>query len=358
MTERGAEGRVAGQVVVVSRDAALLEEVHRVAAGAGVVPVVTDEPAAACRWWPEASLLLVGSDLAAPLAELAPPRRSGVLLLTTAAEAQDFRVAVSLGAESVLELPTAADWLAGTLADVADPRAPGLTVAVIGGSGGVGATVLATALAQAASWSGPSVLVDLDPWGPGADFALGLEATGGLRWDSLDAGGRLGGGMLRHALPRSGGLGVLTWGAGRDLPGPAPVRAVLDAARRGHDLVVVDLPRRPCEAVEDALVRCDRVLLVVSPTLGGIAAACAVRDVLGHRPSVVLRGRGVDPVEVAAVVGPVVAEVPEHRGVAESMELGLGPLRGPRGSFARSVLGLLQDLRSGAGAGLLREVGR
>lgn len=345
MTERGEDA----QVVVVSADPVLLEEVHRLAAGAGVVPVATEDPAVACRWWSGATLVLVGSDLAAALAELAPPRRTGILLLTTTAQPQDFRTAVTLGAESVLELPTASDWLSGTLADVADPREPGLTVSVIGGSGGVGATVLATALAQAAAWEGPTALVDLDPWGPGADFSLGLERTGGLRWDSLDVTGRLGGGMLRRALPRNGRLGVLSWGECRDAPGPLPVRTVLDAARRGHDLVVVDLPRRPGEAVEDALVRSDRVLLVVSPTLGGIASACAVRDVLGHRPLVVLRGRGVDPAEVGAVLGPVVAELPEQRSVPESMELGLGPLRSPRGAFARSVLGLLGELRSGAG---------
>lgn len=345
MTERGVDG----QVVVVTDDAALLEEVHRLAAGAGVVPAVTGEPTTACRWWTEATVVLVGSDVAGALADLGPPRRSGVLLLTPSAGAHDFRAAVTLGAESVLELPAAADWLAGTLSDVADPRPPGLTVAVIGGSGGVGATVLATALAQAASWQGTAALIDLDPWGPGADFALGLEQAGGLRWDSLDGAGRLGGGMLRRALPRSGQLGVLSWGATRVPLDSLPVRTVLDAARRGHDLVAVDLPRRPGATVDEALVRADRVLLVVDPTLGGIASACAVRDLIGHRPSVVLRGRGVDPAEVGAVLGPVLAELPEQRSVCESVELGLGPLRSSRGAYARTVVGLLEELRHGAG---------
>lgn len=143
---------------------------------------------------------------------------------------------------------------------------------------------------------------------------------------------------------------MLAWGRGRDERGPLPVRTVLDAARRGHDLVVVDLPRRPGEAVTEAVVRSDRVLLVVEPSLGGITSACAVRDALGHRPLVVVRGRGVDPREVETVLGPVVAEIPDQRSVRESLDLGLGALRSPRGALARSVDGLLEGLRSGAGA--------
>lgn len=333
-----------GQVVVASGDETLVEEVHRLAAGVGVVPMVTDQPAVAARWWQDAALVLVGADLAGPITLVAPGRRAGVLVLAREAEAADFRHAVDLGAESVLELPMAADWLSGTLADVADPRTPGLTVAVLGGSGGAGASLLAAALAQAVSWQGPSLLVDLDPWGPGADWTFGLERSEGVRWENLEATGRLGGGMLRSALPRSGRLGVLTW-ADRPVREQAmPVRTVLDASRRGHDLVVVDLPRRPGPAVEEALLRADRVLLVVLPTLAGIVSASAVSEALGCRPWVVVRGRGVDLAQVEEVLGPVIAEVPEQRGVGEATALGLGPLRSPRTALAKSVLGLVEDL--------------
>ena len=46
----------------------------------------------------------------------------------------------------------------------------------------------------------------------GADLLLGAETVPGLRWPQLArARGRLGGGMLREALPRLDGLSVLSW---------------------------------------------------------------------------------------------------------------------------------------------------
>ena len=60
-----------------------------------------------------------------------------------------FSVALALGAESVAELPRSESWLVEVLTDAGD-RAPrrGLTVGVVGGSGGAGATTFACALGQ------------------------------------------------------------------------------------------------------------------------------------------------------------------------------------------------------------------
>ena len=49
----------------------------------------------------------------------------------------------------------------------------GAVVAVIGGSRGAGASVFATALAQAAA---DALLIDADPWGGGIDLVFGSEA--------------------------------------------------------------------------------------------------------------------------------------------------------------------------------------
>ena len=66
-----------------------------------------------------------------------------------------------------------------------------------------------------------TLLVDLDPLGGGLDLLLGAERLAGLRWPDLaGARGRLGGGMLRDALPRLDGLSLLSWAGG-----PAPSRS-------------------------------------------------------------------------------------------------------------------------------------
>src|SRR5579875_2141374 len=73
-------------------------------------------------------------------------------------------------------------------------------VAVLGGSGGVGASTFAAALATAA---GRAVLVDCDPLGGGIDVLLGVEAVPGARWSGLRVnGGRLDPHALDEGLPR------------------------------------------------------------------------------------------------------------------------------------------------------------
>ena len=83
----------------------------------------------------------------------------------------------------------------------------GVVVGVIGGSGGVGASSFASVLAAAAV---PSVLIDLDLAGGGADVLLGIEAVPGARWSGLQLdGGRLDPALLADGLPRWRDVAVL-----------------------------------------------------------------------------------------------------------------------------------------------------
>ncbi len=85
-----------------------------------------------------------------------------------------FRDALGVGAETVAGLPASETWLVELLTDVGDgAAAPGVTIGVIGGSGGAGATVFAAALAQMATGVGRTLLVDADPIGAGIDRVLG-----------------------------------------------------------------------------------------------------------------------------------------------------------------------------------------
>src|SRR5262249_19534242 len=144
-----------------------------------------------------------------------------------------FKTALALGAENVAELPGSGSWVVESLTDVGD-HSPvrGLTVGVVGGSGGAGATTFACALGQLAAREGTAVVVDLDPLGPGLDRVLGLEATEGVRWDELcQTTGRLSARALREALPRRVSLGVLTWASGpHGSLQPFAVREALSAA--------------------------------------------------------------------------------------------------------------------------------
>ncbi|HEU5038395.1 MAG TPA: septum site-determining protein Ssd [Nocardioides sp.] len=339
--------------LIVTRDQALLEELLRLAAAAGVRPDVATDGGAALRGWAAAPLVLVGADMAEDLARIAPARRPRVYVVAWGLVAdQMFRIALAVGAESVAQLPRSEAWLTELLTDLGDDAgspAEGLMVGVIGGSGGAGATTFACALGQVGARRGRTLVVDADPFGPGIDRVLGLEERDGVRWDGLcDTTGRLSARALREALPRREDLGALSWRAGS--PGTLQAfaaREVLSAARRGHDLVVVDLPRTPDALLDEIAARCDRLLVVVVPTVAGVASA--VRTCARHRDPatvrLVLRGHGVAAAQVARATGvPVLAMMPDQRGLAEAIDLGLGPVRSRRGALGRAATEVLDQL--------------
>ncbi|GAB7003512.1 septum site determining protein [Nocardioides sp. AN3] len=342
--------------LLVTADETLLDELVRLCAAAGTAPDVTTEVGAALRGWSSAAVVLVGADLAPDLARASPPRRDSVHVVAwRTAPDELFRTALAVGAEGVVLLPTSAEWLAALLGDVGDVgRARGLTVGVMAGSGGAGATTFACALAQLSSRAGPTVVLDADPLGPGVDRVLGFEDRPGVGWDELSrTAGRLSARSLREGLPRDGDLAVLTWGSG-DHPRPlqiSSVREVLSAARRGHDTVVVDLPRAADGVTDELVSRCDRVLLVVAASLTGIASASRLVTRFGDRSRlrVVVRGVGAEPEAVAHAVGlPLIAAMADQRGLAESIDLGLGPLRSRRGPLGRAARAVLSNMPAAA----------
>ncbi len=349
--------------LLVSADPLLVSEVQRLAAAAGVLPDVVPSPEQALAAWSAAPLVLVGQDLAAALAGCRPARRDRVHLLARAPVADAlFRVALALGAESVSGLPASDAWLVELLTDVGDGAAePGVVLGVIGGSGGAGATVFATALAQRAASRAHTLLVDADPLGAGVDRVLGLESVEGIRWDAmLQTTGRLSSRSLREALPRAGRLSVLTWPTDRPASLQAfALREVLSAGGRGFDAVVLDLPRHPDPVVLEAVSRCDHLLLVSTLTVAGVASATRVAHLLpsgGPARHLVTRGNraGVTPEAASRLLRiPLLAAMGPQRGLDEAVDLGAGPghsRRGPLGRAARTAVEQLLPARRLAAA--------
>jgi secretion/DNA translocation related CpaE-like protein len=344
-------GMITTTALLITRDELLLDDLLRLAAAAGCRLEVAHDAPAGLRAWSSATVVLVGVDLASRVAEQRPPRREQVHVVGHGPAPDDaFRHALGAGAVDVVELPGSETWLVEVLTDAGDAvagRRAGRahTVGVVAGSGGVGATTFACALALTAAASRAATLVDLDPLGPGVDRVVGLDGADGVRWDGLvTSRGRLSSHSLRTALPTKDGLAVLTWemGAPTELDA-ASVREVLSATQRGNDLVIVDLPRALDDVTAEVVTRCDRVLLVTDPTVAGVASAgkvAAVLRSLNPRVEAVVRaGRGTLPAaQVADALGlPLVADVPRHRRLAEHVDLGLGPVHGHRSALARAA---------------------
>lgn len=198
------EGRQ-NRPLIVTEDAALLDDLLRLCAAAGVEPEVhhglPGRGGGGGGGCDSAPLVLVGDD-AAPRVRGAARRRGVLLVGRDQDDPEVWRRAVEIGADHVLRLPDAEAWLVDRIADVAEGAGrQALTVGVIGGRGGAGASTLACALAVTAARGGErAMLVDADPLGGGLDVLLGGESAEGLRWpDFAGSRGRVGGGEIGRA---------------------------------------------------------------------------------------------------------------------------------------------------------------
>jgi len=273
----------------------------------------------------------------------------------------DWQIAISVGAQQVMNLPADEADLVAALSSAAesggDGDGRGPVVAVMGGRGGAGASLFATALARSAR---NALLIDADPWSGGIDLVVGTDEKQGLRWPDLALEhGRLDFAALRQALPRLDGLSVLSSvRSGNDVE-PGPLAAVIDAGRRGGATVVCDLPRGMTRSVELALDAADLVVLITTADVGGCAATTAVAAALGAiNPNVGLVVRGPSPaglrsVDVARIVDrPLLATMRPQPSLAGMLERGGLRMshRSPLATAARRVLTVLALHPSSAAA--------
>lgn len=349
----GPAGPLPACPLVVTADPDLLDDALRLAAAAGVELHVEPEPGAARAAWSIAPLVLVGSDRARACLASGLPRRAGVVLVgLDLDDAGVWRLAVELGAPDVAFLPDAEGWLVDRLARAVEADGPPAAVlAVVGGRGGAGATTLAAALAVTGARAGHRVLlVDADPLGGGIDLVLGGEEQDGLRWPDLAGSrGRLPAASLRSALPRLHDLTVLSWDRGDAVAvSDEAVTAVLGAAGRSSDLVVVDLPRSLDAAAAAAVAAADAVILLVPAEVRACLAAARVAAAV--RPlcqdlRLVVRGPAPAGLEAQVVAGslglPLAGVLRAEPGLAAALERGEVPAgrgRGPLATFCRALL--------------------
>lgn len=347
---------MAASVLILTERDDLLDDLLRLCAAAGAEAEVVHGAPLAPGQWEGAPLVLAGDDWAAAAAPGGPPgrRRPGVLLVGR--DLDDHTIwarAVALGAEQVLHLPDDETWLTDRIADAVEGAGQtALTVGVLGGRGGAGASTLAGGLAVAAARRGHrTMLIDCDPLGGGLDLLLGGERADGLRWPAFTAArGRLSAAALEESLPELHGLRLLSWDrtAASPLPGEA-MRSVLTAARRRGGLVVLDLPRTLDEAVAEALPALDLGLLTVPAGLRGVAAARRVAESSGAlirdlRAVVRTAGGAADlsGPEAARMLGlPLAGELPDEPGTSAPGSGGEPPGADPKGTLGRFCSALL-----------------
>lgn len=225
--------------------------------------------------WRRASVVFVGQRSAAGLADLGLGRRPGVYLVGSDPE-ELGRWSMPVGA-GVVPLPEGRAWLTSLLAQGGAGSAP--VVTVVGGSGGLGASTLAAALACRAARRGVNVvLIDLDGLGGGLDLLLGAEAAAGWRWPRLAAAAGFVGDLTAH-LPSVDGVSLLSMprGEGVDVA-REPLTAVVGSLQRSHDLVIIDPGRALGVALRDSVQLATSLLFIVGTALRSLAASQELAD--------------------------------------------------------------------------------
>lgn len=359
---RSGAGRSPDQVpLVVTGDLELLDSILAAAAAAGIEPTVTSEAASLRPVWASAPMVIVGIDRARQVSELVLPHRTQVYVVgAECSQQQLWQWSAPLGA-AVVSLPVGTGLLTAAIADLTvRPGDGGLTLAVIGGSGGIGASTLAAGLCYtAAARDTSSMLIDLDPVGGGIDLLVGAESVPGWRWPRLSrAQGHLG--DLTGHLPRVAGMDVLSVSRVEEETAidvsPDSVRAVLASARRSHRLIVADVSRTMTASSREMLRRVDQTLLVVAANVRGIAAAEQVLTQL--RPATsdlgllarMPRSGGVDASMVSQRLDlPLIGILGEDATVRLGAERGEPPGRAAKGPVAKLTGRLLDSLPTEVG---------
>jgi secretion/DNA translocation related CpaE-like protein len=341
--------------LVVTSDADLLDDLLRLAAAGGSEVEVAPDPAAARPRFAAARLVVVGVDQLEPCLRARLPRRAR-LVVVGRGELPDetWVLANRLGVMNVAALPEAEAWLVDRFAERLDAATGGRVLAVIGGRGGAGASILAGGLAVTSVKAGHrTLLVDGDPLGGGLDLLLGWENIEGVRWPALaDAEGRVDPPALLEALPHRGDLVVLSFD--REQMPAVPTEAMaatLDAGRRGRDVIVADLPRHLDDAAALALQTADRTVLIVPAELRATAAAVRVaRAVRLHCEDVTVVVRGPAPGklrarDVAKALGlPLAGSLRPDPGMCQALERGEAPAADGKGPLAGLCRRLVADL--------------
>ena len=222
------------------------------------------------------------------------------------------------------------------------PQSPRV-IALIGGKGGVGTSVIAAGVAQVAGEE--ALLLDLDALGGGIDLVLGAENAPGQRWPELC---HVRGSMEPDSIhPAQSPLGVHFISHTRSFTevSVAAVTAVIQAAKKRYSLIIVDLPSHlPDPALLSVI---DQMFVVVTGDVRACASAAAtvsqLRPLHPHISCIVRTSP--DAVRIAEFLGlPLAAEVLWEPRLADDIEKGLAPASRKRGQIYVGVEQVLQTL--------------
>lgn len=339
---------VKARVLLMTAREDLLDFGLEICARSGIEPIVVSDAGAAVGQWRSAEAIVIGADVLPAVVEQQPVRRDGVFVV--AADEIPWEEAARLGVEDVFDPHGASEIAIERFQACVEGRDEACVIVVSGATGGAGASTFATALARIGAGRGHRVLlVDADPNGGGLDIVMGAEHERGSRWNDLDVSDEsFSGSALRALIPEVDGVALLSWG--REVSQRGSIRrlvSVVQAGRRSHDLVVIDLVRGDAEALEALLAVAVLTVMLVPEEIRSLAAARQTIAPLQEHTTVAVvtwpRNGGTDAQTVESLLGaPVVAHMRREKRLSQLADSGgdVGSVRSVRRA-ATAVLDLV-----------------
>ena len=273
-----------------------------------------------------------------------------VVLITTGKPATEiWHRAVATGARYVAFLPEAREWLIQNLIPQTIRNAK--VIGVIGASGGIGASLLASQIATDYAKSKHIVLLtELSKTSGGLDVLWGIEEDKGLRWSDLAGNNKLffNQDFLR-ALPSSNSVAILSTDT-KNINAELGVINKIQQLQKCVDVLVIDLANPESSNFTEAVELCDYVIFMVGSTIRSVSAANQLKLIYPKllKSKLVVRnlaGTSLAALNIAKTLDlHLVGEITSDLKIVEQLEQGISPAQISTGSISKAIADIRVEL--------------
>ena len=272
---------------------------------------------------------------------------SNVVLVTVSEPGTSiWQKAFATSAKYVAFLPDARPWLLENLTPKL--QASGYAVGLIGATGGLGTSLLATLIAtNFSSKNKKVVLAEFSNFTGGLDVLCGVEEVKGTRWSHIS--NQVLAQDLFRSLPTVEEVRLLSNDSNL-LPNKELLLKTVKNLKAITDLVVFDLPKIEQPDFGELLQLCDELVLVVGSTIRSINAANQILKIhpeLAAAKLVVrqLAGTNLAGLNIARTLGMQLSgEIPTDVKIVEHLEHGVNPAKISANSYRKAVLEICAQL--------------
>ena len=329
-------------VLVITQNTQLVNEVEKICAVTQAT--VNFKPAATEADSISAHTVLMDAELDSII------NHPNVVIVTTGEPGQIiWQKAVATGAKYVAFLPDARPWLLENLTPKSNKQAH--TIGVLGASGGLGASLLASFIAIHFAQSNQKVLLtELNPVSGGLDVLWGIESEKGMRWSHLS--NELSQFLVQdvmRSIPAINGVSILS----TDLAGISNEKSATDlirALKTEVNIQIIDLPSPQATSFGELVNMCDELLIIVGSSIKSISAANQLVNQLpqfGKAKLIVrnLSGTNITDLNIAKTLNlQLIGQIPTELKLVEHLEQGLSPTKIPNNAYRKAVLEICSNL--------------